>query len=168
MKRLLKTIVSLFSVVPVYWCLIFFGILSVVLSIIFRFEVPASGSILVFCSIFAELYFRSEEWIYISYKDQYFAKSHMMDEGKSQRGRQHALELFDLDNNSNQGNYVHILKTRTKNLQKLSDSYNSKGHWNFNSAVSRITSAISLFSAITAATGTLLWGYGHLIFKCVC
>lgn len=162
--RQLGTLKYSIFVVPKYWTLLSVGILWVLLSIWIDFEVPASGCVLVFCSIFAELHFRSEEWIYTSYESNFLAKSYEVTGDQLYDGRGHEVHLFEIGTSYQQANQVHFLKTRTRYLQFLSSKTAVSDMWSFNSAVSRIVLFNSSVSAIVAAAGTLLWGYGHLVF----
>ena len=162
-KSLYRNFYFSLRIIPIYWALITFGIVFVLGSLVFCFEIPASGSVLVFCSIFAELYFRSEEWIYISYKDSFLAESHL-DPKEAHQNRRHQLHLYEYGGTYVQADFIYFLKARTVHLKQLSSDTSVAGKWSFNSSVSRLTSFISWVSAITASIGTVLWGYGHLVF----
>lgn len=118
------------------------GWAAVVVSLLVGFEVPASGSILVLSGLIAELRFSGWALLHI---------------GQELRPIQYGRE-------PDTGDPWKAIGEIASESERLTKPDNIR-YFYANKTVPRLSRRLQLFIAAQLAFGTLLWGYGHLLFE---
>jgi len=128
------------------------------ISLLFFWEVPSSGAVLVCGALISEILYQNQRWTKLN-----------TDPSGS----------FYLEPDSNTGSPVirsqytiapagegklGILLSLAKDNELVDISDQNKMLWFYKDTVSRIGNIIVFTDAFTAVIGTIVWGYGHLIF----
>jgi len=155
----MNPMIAQFILAKASWLVIVAGWAFVVFSFLISWEQPASGAVLVGCVIAAEILFERERWRKLP--------SDLSGRIQLQRDSNSGFPVLwgpVVIAPANKGKLGALIS-----LSKESEIHNIHGHqnpyWIYKDTVARVEKSITYLLAFSAIFGTLLWGYGHLLFK---
>jgi len=171
----MNAILELWNAAKLPICILLAGILWVIFSLVaIQCEVPASGAVLVGCAIAAEFFIRNLNWIHLGNMIGYVPLRRAVTNPQSPIWADR-LDAYQMIKEAKIPEYVH--PSATDELDKIRafatlheyDIENSPD-WNYRLTARRLEIRLTLLSAICAITGTIIWGYAHLLFgtDCLC
>lgn len=119
------------------WTCLGAGYAWVFVSLAMRFEEPSSGAVLISFCVVAEIFYSSENWLSISNK---------------------AITITDEPSNLEEINKLRPFAFPYKEFD------NSDWCWKTHEVRDYVQIRIQWAIALSAVLGSILWGYGHLIF----
>jgi hypothetical protein len=153
-----NTLLALYSVAAKPWSVLFSCWSIVVFSIFFSWELPASGAVLVCGAVLAELLYQRQRWTKMNTDPSGgFDLIADLSNGKPIITGQFSIAP------AGTGKLGSLLSLAIETELK-SNQQGSQIHWFYTDTVRRIESYVATAVAVSAILGTILWGYGHLLF----
>lgn len=125
-------------------------------SLFFSWEVPASGAVLVCGALISDVLYQNQRWTKMN-ADAMGVKLFMDDSNPRRLIAQNQFFIAPVFSGK-----LGILLSLARNSEvRISPDENT---WYYIDTVARVRKSISLAIVLTAVMGTIVWGYGHLIF----
>ncbi len=151
--------VALFNIAIRPWVAIVITWAFFFISLALSWEVPASGAVMVCGALIAEIFYQNQTWTKLN-----------VDPSGSVPLKPNA----DTGSPVIWGKYVvwgagkgkmAYLLSLAKSYEVKFDSNGKEATWYYRDTVMRVEKLVLYTVVITAVSGTIVWGYGHLIFK---
>lgn len=168
---------------PLAVAVLLLGVFSVLASAFLSWEVPSSGAVLICSCVIAEIFHLREPWNALSnYPGSYVAESQNADPNNPKLTHYHFSDLGDwalynagLAQKKPSAKIItdagNLRQTRSLNrlerFARLQDEPNFRGkpEWSYNTAAKNADNVFTSINVALVVLGSLLWAYGHLIWK---
>lgn len=148
-----------FSVATLPWSVMLVVWIFFAGSLLISWEVPASGAVLVCGALISDILYQNQRWTKMN-TDPTGVKLFMDDSNPRRLIAKNQFFIAPVFSGK-----LGILLSLARNSEvRINPDENT---WYYNDTVARVRKSISLAIVLTAIVGTIVWGYGHLMFTAV-